>query len=94
MQHSITTGSQNVMGKVPRIKDVMTQDPLTFKLGTTVHEAAGKLINPNFFHGNGPNQCKGDCAWMQNCVTDAYGEAMKLGFLDSGILKEMAALMR
>jgi CBS domain-containing protein len=32
------------MGQVPRIKDVMTQDPLTFKLGTTVHDAAKKLL--------------------------------------------------
>jgi len=43
-KHSITTESQNIMGQVPRIKDVMTQDPLTFKLGTTVHDAAKKLL--------------------------------------------------
>jgi hypothetical protein len=40
MPHSITTGSQNIMGKVPRIKDVMTQDPLILTLGMTVHDAA------------------------------------------------------
>ena len=42
--HAITTQSQQMMGKVPRIKDIMTEDPLTFTLGTTVHDAAKKLL--------------------------------------------------
>ena len=44
MKHSITTESQNIMGRVPRIKDVMTEEPLTFTLGMTVHDAAKKLL--------------------------------------------------
>ena len=44
MQHSITTASQDMMGKVPRVKDVMTEDPMIFTLGMTVHDAAKKLL--------------------------------------------------
>ncbi len=44
MKHSITSKSQDMMGKVPRIKDVMTPEPLTFSLGTTVHDAAKMLL--------------------------------------------------
>lgn len=44
LKHSITTESQKMMGKVPRVKDVMTEDPLTFTLGMTVHDAAKKLL--------------------------------------------------
>ncbi len=44
LKHSITTGSQKMMGKVPLVKDVMTEDPLTFTLGMTVHDAAKKLL--------------------------------------------------
>ena len=43
-KHSITTGSQDMMRKVPRVKDIMTKDPVTFTLGTTVHDAAKKLL--------------------------------------------------
>ena len=32
MQHSVTTDSQDLMGKVPRVKDVMTRKPVTFTL--------------------------------------------------------------
>ena len=44
LKHSITTESQKMMRKVPRVKDVMTEDPLTFTLGMTVHDAAKKLL--------------------------------------------------
>ncbi len=44
MQHAVTTGSQNLMRKVPRVKDIMTEEPVTFTLGTTVHDAAKKLL--------------------------------------------------
>ena len=44
MKHSITTGSQKLMGKVPRVKDVMTPEPVTFTLGMTVHDAAKRLL--------------------------------------------------
>jgi CBS domain-containing protein len=42
--HSITTESWDLMGKVPRVKDVMTQNPVTFTLGMTVHDAAKILM--------------------------------------------------
>ena len=42
--HSITTESWEMMGKVPRVKDIMTSDPVTFTLGTTVHDAAKMLL--------------------------------------------------
>ena len=44
MRHKVTTGSQDLMAKVPRVKDVMTEEPVTFALGTTVHDAAKKLL--------------------------------------------------
>jgi CBS domain-containing protein len=44
MKHSVTAGSQHIMRQTPRVKDVMTPDPLTFTLGTTVHDAAKKLL--------------------------------------------------
>jgi CBS domain-containing protein len=44
MQHSITTKSQDMMRKVPRVKDIMTEDPMIFTLGMTVHDAAKKLL--------------------------------------------------
>jgi CBS domain-containing protein len=42
--HSITTESWDLMGKVPRVKDVMTPKPVTLTLGTTVHDAAKILM--------------------------------------------------
>jgi CBS domain-containing protein len=42
--HSVTTESQELMGKVPRVKDVMTRNPVTFILGMTVHDAAKILM--------------------------------------------------
>ena len=44
MKHSITTGSQIIMNKVPRVKDLMAHDPLILTLGMTVHDAAKKLL--------------------------------------------------
>ena len=42
--HSITSESWDQMVKVPRVKDIMTKNPVTFTLGTTVHDAAKKLL--------------------------------------------------
>lgn len=42
-QH-ITTGSQHIRSKTPRVQDVMTPDPVIFTLGTTVHDAAKILL--------------------------------------------------
>ena len=42
--HSITTESWDMMVKVPRVKDIMTKNPVTFTLGTTVHDAAKMLL--------------------------------------------------
>lgn len=66
---------------------------LEYKNVKKVHKAAEKVIDPTFFHGNGKNQCQGNCAWMQNCVTDVYAEALKLGFLESGILNDISRLI-
>ena len=43
-RQSITAGSQHIRKKTPRVKDVMTPDPVIFTLGTTVHDAAKKLL--------------------------------------------------
>ncbi len=40
----VTSGSQAMMRKVPRVRDIMTKEPLTFTLGTTVHDAAKRLL--------------------------------------------------
>ncbi|MHA1733341.1 MAG: radical SAM protein [Promethearchaeota archaeon] len=58
-----------------------------------VHAAGSELVDPYNFHGHGPNQCGGDCAWMQNCVTDAYGRALTRGIFGSGILGEILGLI-
>ena len=49
MKHSITTASQRTMRRVPRVRDVMTTDPLVFTLGTLVHDAAKELMQRNVF---------------------------------------------
>ena len=66
---------------------------LNYKNLKEAHKAAGKLINPYKFHGPGPNQCQGDCAWMQDCICDTYGIAATLGLFDSGILKEIGSII-
>jgi len=57
-----------------------------------VHKAAEKLIDPTNFHGKGPNQCHGNCAWMQDMVTDTYGRALS-GLFESRVLREMMGLI-
>lgn len=37
-----------------------------------LYQAAGRLINPNNYHGTGPTQCGGNCNWMQNYTTEIY----------------------
>ncbi len=49
LKHSITTRSQQIMGKVPRVRDLMTHDPLVLTLGMTVHDAAKKLLQNHVF---------------------------------------------
>ena len=66
---------------------------LKYKNVHQVHKAAERLLNPTNFHGEGPEQCKGHCQWMQNCVTDAYARALIEGFFDSGILQEIQGLL-
>ena len=66
---------------------------LNYKNVNEVHKAAGKFLNPNNFHGSKENQCQGNCAWMQNCVTDAYGRALLEGIFNSGILSEISGLI-
>ena len=66
---------------------------LNYKNLKEAHKAAEKLINPYKFHGPGENQCQGNCAWAQDVVCDIYGEALRIGLFDSGILKEIAGLL-
>jgi len=73
--------------------DCVMIDVLKYKNVKQVHKAARKIINPNYFHGDGNNQCQGHCAWMQNCVTDTYGRALIEGFIESGIFKEIVGLL-
>ena len=74
-------------------KDVAIVNVLKYRNVKKVHEAARKLINPTNFHGTGPKQCQGNCAWMQNCVTDMYAYALSKGIFDSGVLKEIGGLL-
>ena len=74
-------------------EDATMVNVLHYKNVKKVHKAASKLIDPTDFHGNGPNQCKGNCAWMQNCVTDTYVLALSKGIFDSGVLKEISGLL-
>ncbi len=66
---------------------------LKYKNVKELHKAAKKIFDATNFHGDGPNQCHGHCAWMQNCVTDVYFRALVEGFIDSGILKEIMNLL-
>lgn len=59
-----------------------------------VHAAGSKLINPTHFHGKGAGKCNGNCAWMQDCVTEFYGNALVEGFFDGGLFKEIGGLLR
>ena len=65
---------------------------LKYKNVKEVHKVGKKYINPTNFHGDGPHQCQGNCSWMQNCVTDAYGRAL-LDLTGSGIFKEILSLL-
>lgn len=65
---------------------------LNYKNVQEAHKAARKVISPNNFHGDGPNQCQGHCKWMQNCVTDTYARAL-IDLMGSGIFKEILGLI-
>ena len=41
-----------------------------------MYEAAARMISPDHFHGPGPNQCGGNCAWYQNYTTEIYRETL------------------
>ena len=53
-----------------------------------LYEAASKLINPNNYHGSGPNQCGGNCNWMQNYTTEIYMQGL-LHPLQNGFIREV-----
>jgi MoaA/NifB/PqqE/SkfB family radical SAM enzyme len=42
----------------------------------SLYSAAGKLVNPNGFHGPAKNQCGANCNWAQNYSTDAYAHGL------------------
>ena len=67
---------------------------LDYKNVKEAHKAAEKMINPYNFHGPGENQCQGNCAWAQDVVCDIYGEALRDGIFDTGILKEIQGLLK
>ncbi len=67
---------------------------LHYGSATEVHRAAGDLVDPTYFHGNDPHQCQGQCAWMQNCVTDMYVRGLTQGILMSGLIKEIRGLLK
>jgi MoaA/NifB/PqqE/SkfB family radical SAM enzyme len=52
------------------------------------YEAGRKLINPNFFHGPGKNQCGGQCSWMQNYTTSRYLDGIT-NPISSGFISEL-----
>lgn len=52
------------------------------------YEEGRRSIDPTFFHGSGPRQCGGNCAWMQNYTTARYVEGLAHP-LRSGIFQEM-----
>ncbi len=58
-----------------------------------LRHAAAEMIDPTHFHGDGPEQCRGQCAWMQNCVTDMYVRGLKEGLWGSGLIKEIRGLL-
>jgi len=50
---------------------------LDYKTVDDLYEASKKLINPNDYHGIGPNQCGGSCNWMQNYTTQIYMDGLR-----------------
>ena len=59
-----------------------------------VHAEAARAIDPTFFHGKGPGKCNGECAWMQDCVTDFYATGLVHGLIDGNVFKEIRGLLR
>ena len=66
---------------------------LNYKNVQEAHAAAARQINPDFFHGTGQGKCNGSCAWMQDCVTDFYANALIRGFFGSKIFSEIGGLI-
>lgn len=75
-------------------KDAAMINVLDYSRVEEVHSAAEKLIDPTDFHGPGPGQCGGQCAWMQNCVTDMYAGGLSGSFLTGGLLNEVGRLLK
>lgn len=59
-----------------------------------VHAEAARIIDPAFFHGKGPGKCNGECAWMQDCVTDFYATGLIRGLIDGNVFKEIRGLLK
>jgi MoaA/NifB/PqqE/SkfB family radical SAM enzyme len=59
-----------------------------------VHAAAARAIDPTYFHGKGQGKCNGECAWMQDCVTDFYATGLVHGLIDGKVFKEIRGLLR
>jgi MoaA/NifB/PqqE/SkfB family radical SAM enzyme len=69
-------------------------DVLKHRNVTGVHAEAKRAIDPTYFHGKGPGKCNGDCAWMQDCVTDFYATGLVRGLFDGKLLREIRSLLR
>ncbi|MHA1998087.1 MAG: hypothetical protein ACTSU9_08210 [Promethearchaeota archaeon] len=73
--------------------EALKMNVLDYKSIGAAHKAATAKLNPTFFHGKGPGKCNGDCQWMQDCVTEFYGNAIAQGFFKSGLMKEIGVLL-
>ena len=83
------------MDEIERKHDSGVDTPAKTKLRNyknlkQAHKAAEKLIDPYNFH----SVCGGDCAWAQDAVCDVYGEALRLGIIETGLLKEIGGLLK
>ncbi len=63
---------------------------LKYKNIKQINKVGKKAIDASFFY----KSCSGNCCWMQDCVCDTYGMALREGIFDSGVLKEIGGLLR
>lgn len=51
-------------------------DVLSFPDIDALYAEAARRRDPKGFHGQGPEQCGGDCCWAQNYTTDEYAHGL------------------
>ncbi len=64
---------------------------LDFKDVDATWRRGRELIDPTGFHGDGAQQCGGDCNWAQNYTTDTYAHGLHH---PTSLLTEMADFVR